>query len=116
MTKGNEARVTNLDYLTELSNGNTKFVEEMINIFLVEIPGEIKNLENSIRKKDYGLVQRISHKLKSTIPFVGLDKVIEGEVYEIEKLAKEHSNISKIEELFSKVKRACRKAVEELGN
>ena|SRR5687768_1029996 len=107
-------RVSNLDYLQALANGNEQFIKEMISIFLVEMPQEIKSLEESIRKKSFEKIKLAAHKLRSTLPFVGLDKVIEKEVIEIEKMAAEKTDVKEIEPLFDTVKKACEKAAEEL--
>ena len=139
--KNDEAeRVTNLDYLLDLSKGNNHFVREMIETFLIENPKEIEQLENAIKQKDFEMIKQAAHLLQSSIAFVGLNKVIEDEVYEIEKIADEKSKMKKveilpadksefqkieivrtdktavkrIEMLFNKVKKACEKSRLEL--
>ena len=109
-------KVTNLDYLTGLSKGNSSFVEEMIEIFLTENPEEIRLLESGINDKNYALIKASAHKMKSTIPFVGLDIIIGEHLSEIETICTEKGNIQNIIELFSKVKNVCLKAIEELQN
>ena len=106
--------VVNLDYLITLSKGNTEFVKEMIGIFIEENPEEMQLLEKGIQEKDFALIFSSAHKLKSAMPFVGLDKIIEKEISEMEKLASEKSDILKIKLLFSKVKINCEKACQEL--
>ncbi|MES2592852.1 MAG: Hpt domain-containing protein [Bacteroidota bacterium] len=108
-------KVTNLDYLTDLSKGNTAFINEMIGIFLIENPEEISWLEKGISLSDFELIKMAAHKMRSTIPFVGLDRHIEAEVAEIETLAASGKNIKKIKILFSKVKDFCQKARQELS-
>ena len=107
-------KITNLDYLTELSKGNKQFVLDMIEIFLAENPEEVKNLDDAIKQRDYPSIRATAHKMKSTIPFVGVDKIIGTEVSEIEKLGAENGDIQKIELLFSTVKEISAKAAEEL--
>jgi hypothetical protein len=107
-------KVTNLDYLIELSKGSTQFVSEMIEIFLVESPLEIGLLEKGINEKNFDLIRSSSHKMRSTIPFVGIDKIIMTEMVEIERLAAMQSDLPQIEILFSKVKDVYLKAIEEL--
>lgn len=107
-------KIINLSYLIEVSKGNKTFVKEMIDLFLSENPEEIKNLEKGIHAKDYGLIKATAHKLRSTIPFVGLDKIIETEVEEIETLATNKSDMPEIEKRFAKIKEVCEKACCEL--
>jgi len=110
----NSNKVTNLDYLTELSKGNAQFIADMIEIFIIESPKEIALLEKSIIDKNFISIKSSAHKMRSTIPFLGLDKIIEKEVLEIEILAASQSDIKKIEILFSKIKNVYQKAVQEL--
>src|ERR1035437_2473223 len=142
MTNSNDdlKKVINLDYLLDLSKGNTQFVKEMIDTFLIENPKEIDSLEKAIQSKKFEAIKQTAHLLQSSIPFVGLDKVIESEVYEIEKIAVDKTvikkieivhadkseiqkieiqsadkpSLQKIELLFSKVKEACENARQEL--
>ena len=107
-------KIVDLSYLIEVSKGNKTFVKEMVNLFLSENPEEIKSLENGIRNKNYELVKDTAHKLRSTIPFLGLDKVIEKEVVQIETLAASKTGMEEIEKLFVAVKEACQKACIEL--
>lgn len=114
MNNNHSARVSNLDYLTEMSNGNGEFIGEMIRIFLVEMPTEIGNLEDGIMQQDHETIKQAAHKLKSTVPFVGLDRIINTELSEIEQLASSYADIKSIEPLFKKVKMMCEKAAREL--
>ncbi len=103
-----------LTYITELSRGNKAFIKEIISIFLTENPGEIDILEKAVADNDFELVKTTAHKLKSTLPFLGLDRVVGQDVFEMEYLATQRSNMPKIKEHLLKVKQACNKAYEEL--
>ncbi|MES2763578.1 MAG: Hpt domain-containing protein [Bacteroidota bacterium] len=107
-------RVTNLEYLNELSKGDPAFINEMVNIFLIENPEEVKVLETGIKEEDYEVIRSMSHHMKSTIPFVGLDILIGKDLTDIEKLAEEKTGIEIIKTLFVNVKITCDKAFDEL--
>lgn len=109
-------KVTNLDYLTELAKGDTSFIKEMITIFLEENPEEINTLEIAIQEKQFDSIKAISHHMKSTIPFVGIDVLIGKDLLDIEKLALEKTGLDIIKTLFENVKNVCRKAYNELKN
>lgn len=113
-SNGTTGRIVNIDYLRQLSKGNTRFVEEMIRIFLSENPEEIRTLELAVRKHDYDLVKATTHKLRSTLPYIGLDKLVENEISEIEDLATNRRDIDRIQELCLKVKGICDQACQEL--
>lgn len=108
-------KTTDLTYLMELSDGNKTFVKEMITLFLSENPEEIKSLEKGISEKNYKTIKTIAHKLRSTIPFIGLDKVIEKDVAETEALASVMGDMKEIQTRFEKIKLACEKAYIELS-
>jgi HPt (histidine-containing phosphotransfer) domain-containing protein len=108
-------KTIDLSYLEGLSSGNKEFVREMKDLFLSENPEEIKSLEKAISEKNHKAIQTLAHKLRSTIPFMGLDKIIEKDVTEIETLASNMSDIKEIEKRFSKIKETCEKAYYELN-
>lgn len=110
----NSSKVVNIEYLKELSKGNTKFVDEMIRIFLVENPEEIKFLEKKIAEEDYDQIKATTHKLRSTLPYIGLDSLVEGEITQIEGLAAKKTGLDQIRVLFTKIKEMCDKACAEL--
>ncbi len=108
--------VTNLTYLKELAKGDTNFINEMVTIFLTENPEELKTLESSIQAHNYDQIKMISHHMKSTIPFVGIDAYIGKDLMDIEKLAEEKTGIDTIKILFEKIKVICEKAFQELSS
>jgi HPt (histidine-containing phosphotransfer) domain-containing protein len=107
-------KLVNIDYLRQLSRGNTRFVEEMIRIFLSENPEEIKVLEKAIDATDYGIIKAGTHKLRSTLPYIGLDRIVEHEVAQIELLAAGHSDIEDIRYHFTRIRQVCEAACQEL--
>ena len=107
-------KVTNLSYIKELAKGDTAFINEMVTIFLEENPIEIKTLEHAILEQNYENIKSISHHMKSTIPFVGIDVLIGKDLVDIEKLATEKIGLDIIKTLFVNVKSVCEKAFQEL--
>ena len=106
--------VTNLTYLKDLAKGDETFVKEMISIFLTENPEEIKQLEQAIEEISFEKIRSISHHMKSTIPFVGLDKHISSHLLKIEHLAAKKKEIEIIKTHFTHVKLVCQQAFQEL--
>jgi HPt (histidine-containing phosphotransfer) domain-containing protein len=107
-------KIIDLGYLVELSKGDKVFVKEMVTLFLSENPLEIESLEKGILERNFELIKTVAHKLRSTIPFVGLDVLIETEVSEIEILASARMDIEEIEKRFLKIKPLCERACLEL--
>lgn len=112
--EGPSNKVTDLSYLLAISKGNKAFIDEMIDIFLSENPLEIELLESAIEELDYEGIKAYAHKMKSTIPFVGLDKLIEKDLEEIEAIACQKNGTEKITTLFAQIKKICLLAAEEL--
>ena len=110
-----QQKVTNLAYLNEISKGDKNFIQEMIDIFLSETPNEINQLEKAITENDFPRIRSISHHMKSTIPFVGLDIVIGTELAQIESLALNQKDIQTINTSFIKVKATFQQAHQELS-
>ncbi len=107
-------KLVNIDYLRQISKGNTRFVEEMIRIFLSENPEEMRTLEQAIDDSDFEVIKAGTHKLRSTLPYIGLDRFVEHEVTEIEMLAAGGSDINTIQQYFSKIRQVCEQACREL--
>jgi PAS domain S-box-containing protein len=64
----------NLNYLSELSAGNTNFELEMIQLFLKQIPEELQNIEQAIEFNDIQKLRDLCHKVKSSFDIFGLQK------------------------------------------
>jgi HPt (histidine-containing phosphotransfer) domain-containing protein len=107
--------ITDLRFLEKLANGDVIFIKTIVSVFLEENPKEIRTLEKGIEAGDFMLIKTAAHKLKSTVPYIGLGKIIEKQIADIEKLAAANEEITKIESLFLEVKNICEKAQKELS-
>ena len=65
--------VIDLSYLREVASDNTEFMIEMIDIFLAQTPGYIDQLTAAIDQKDWSKMADLSHKIKPTMSFVGVE-------------------------------------------
>lgn len=96
---------TNIDltYLREVASGNTEFMIEMIDIFLEQTPTFVDDLTKAIEVKDWKKMSELSHKIKPTLAFIGVDsgrQVME----EIEKDARNQVDYDEIVEKFNLMK------------
>lgn len=110
----NKQKLTNLDYLTSLAKGDKKFIKKMLTVFLEENPKEVSSLNEGVQEQNYEYIKASAHKLKSTIPFVGLDNIIGNEIAQIESLATEKKGLEEIKTLLEKVNQSFDLACEEL--
>ena len=67
----------NMNYLNELSAGNSDFELEMIQLFLKQIPEELQNMANAIEINDIQKIRDLCHKLKSSFDIFGLQNISE---------------------------------------
>ena len=107
-------KVTDLGYLQLVSKGDQAFVRQMINIFLEENPKEVDRLEKAVSEKNYDGIRSAAHKLKSGIPFVGLNHVIEDDLADMEASAVHAPDMEKMQTQIKKIKQVCEKARVEL--
>ncbi len=109
-----ELKTCNLDYLYDLAKGDMGFVKEMIDVFLADNESELDNLEQKIKDKDFDQIRQIAHKLRSSIPYVGLEKIIGDEIVQMEELGSKGSDIKQITILFKKIREISKDAIAEL--
>lgn len=112
----NSKKITNLNYLKTLSNGNFQLVEDMIKLFLTEIPKEMKLMEKGIIENDFIIVKSFTHNMKGTLRYFGLDKIVKTDLIEMEKLATTQLDFLRIEMLFLNIKIIFKKAMHELDD
>ena len=60
-----------LDYLRELSGGDSTFIAEILEMFITEAPLAITQSFTYLEKKDFELLRITVHKLKSSVQVVG---------------------------------------------
>lgn len=112
--KSGQLQVCDLTYLFELAKGDMRFVREMVQVFLEENGGELDKLEQAIQEENYHELRQIAHKLRSSVPYVGLDLRIGDELQTMEDLARRQQGMEEITTCFQKVREVCSAAIEEL--
>ena len=65
--------IIDLSYLKEVATGDTEFIIEMIDIFLLQTPGYVEQLTAAIDQKDWTKMADLSHKIKPTLAFMGVE-------------------------------------------
>lgn len=84
--KNESNNLFSLEELRQLSNGDEKFVEEMINIFIKTTTEGMNAIEKALGEKDYSTIAEYTHKLSPPCRHMGADelytrfKTIEDEV------------------------------------
>lgn len=102
--KKEAGRHYSLKYLREHAEGDIDFLKEMIQIFLVESPLLIADLNKSIQSKDFQKIKISSHSLKGIFLTLGIKKA--GKlIREIEILADQNEDLSSIEQKYAEIER-----------
>lgn len=111
--KSSGERITNLQYLQELAEGNKSFIEEMLSIFINSIPQSVIEMQQALRDKDWKTLNMVSHKIKPNYGFVGL-KDCEQMLQRIEKNAGEMPDPILLTELLEQVSSKTVQCIAEL--
>ncbi len=63
----------NLDYLRLMADNDEEMVQTMLAMLLEELPEEMEKISALCETEDWDELTRVSHKMKSTLAFVGND-------------------------------------------
>ena len=109
----NKDKYINLSYLNEISNGNTDFINELIDMFFLQVPEYQKLLQEYFEKKDWHSLGRTAHKAKSAILMMGMNN-LSRDLKNLEENAKDAKNINEYSEIIAKFVRDSNTAIKEL--
>ena len=103
----------NLDYLELMSDGDDSMKKVMLEMLFEELPLEIGRMKQMCQESNWKDLSSVSHKMKSTLSFVGNSEMIEANK-KIEILAKEMEEVKAIPPLLNILEELLPKAVGEL--
>ncbi len=106
-------KLTNLNYLKELSENNESFFRDFINLFLTNTPETLTDLQNHLNNKNWEGVRQAAHKMKPSLNYLGLK---EGQKLAavIEEYALNKTQLEEIEGLTAQLQTLCNAAFQEL--
>lgn len=105
----------NLDYLRKLSRGDSKFVEDIIVLFLKNTPTAIKNMKNHYQQQNWEDLMMEAHKIRPSFNFLGLNELEEA-AKKIENFASQKINLDQIGEAIIKIENTIDLVFVELSN
>jgi HPt (histidine-containing phosphotransfer) domain-containing protein len=103
----------NLSKVYALSDNDPEFVLQIVNLFVSEIPEDIAEIKEGIKKKDHKHAYSYAHKVKPSLDLLGL-KVAFEEILQIEAWTKIEGEKKAIKETFKSVKHQVKDAIKEL--
>lgn len=89
--------IVDLSYLRELSDGNKEFEQEIIELYLSQMPVEFDIFRKAISDVDYPGIKATAHKLKSSFSSMGINESGILKSLESKALAKEDIEVIKSE-------------------
>jgi len=100
----------NLDYLKEVSGGNTTFEINMIEQFLQQVPAELESMKEAFDKSHYEELSHIAHNVKTSVSFMGLSKTLDHYLNYIESNAVIPNLHDHVEEKMMAVINICQRS------
>ena len=103
----------NLDYMDMMSDGDESMKKIMLEMLLEELPQEIQKMTELLAQKNWNTLASVSHKMKSTLAFVGNEEMTAANK-KIELTAKSDPSRDSLEELMIVLERLCPMTLSEL--
>ncbi len=105
--------IINIDYLHSISNGDNKFIIDLIDLMLEQIPDYQSRLNNLYNEGDWNNLAKIAHKAKSAIIMMGMNELAAA-LKNLEENAKDKKNIGDYQEIIVKFVNDTNSAITEL--
>ncbi|HSN48836.1 MAG TPA: Hpt domain-containing protein [Flavobacterium sp.] len=103
----------NLAKVYALSDNDPEFVLQIVTLFVTEIPEDLAEIKEGIKKKDHKHAYAYAHKVKPSLDLLGL-KVAFEEILQIEAWTKAEGEKKEIKETYKSVKHQVEDAIKEL--
>jgi HPt (histidine-containing phosphotransfer) domain-containing protein len=103
----------NLAKVYALSDNDPEFVNQILSLFVNEIPDDLAEIKEGIKKGDHKHAYAYAHKVKPSLDLLGL-KVAFEEILQVEAWTKAEGEKKEIKETFKSVKTQVEDAIKEL--
>ncbi len=103
----------NLSKVYALSDNDEEFVLQIINLFVSEVPQDLKQIEIGIKEKDYKQAYAYAHKIKPTLDLLGMTMAFE-EILQVEAWTRAEGKRKEIDATFESIQDQVDKAIKEI--
>lgn len=103
----------NLAKVYALSDNDPEFVNEILTLFVTEVPDDLVQIKEGIKKKDHKHAYAYAHKIKPTLDLLGMNVAFE-EILEVEAWTKAEGKRKEIEHTFESIKSQIKEAIKEI--
>lgn len=113
MNTEHQESLFDLSYLNQVFQGNQEMINEIITLFLQQVPNYISQMEQLVEREELLAIHPLAHKSKSSIAMLGL-KTMEDKVLQIEYNSRHRQNLEDIPELVAQVRKECDRVYSQL--
>ncbi len=107
------SRITDLTVIEELTEGNPDLMIELIEQFILNTPEYLQEAAEAVKGSDYAKLAAISHKMKPTFHYMGMEKTRET-IQQLENYAKNNADNDKCASLLESALSDFNRGREEL--
>lgn len=79
----------NLTYLESISDGSKEMIEELISIFIEQIPEFTQDFKDGLAQKNWKKIAAVAHKAKSSVLSMGINELGNQDLKNLELVAKQ---------------------------
>jgi response regulator RpfG family c-di-GMP phosphodiesterase len=109
-----KSQVTNLKLIHQISKGDSKKIIKYINIYLDNIPKDLKGFNAAVDKGDYETMSSLAHKIKGNASYPGVESVIK-DLTLLEKTNGSSENTNEITNIAKRVTSILEQSLIELN-
>lgn len=103
----------NLSKVYAISDNDSEFVNEILTLFVNDVPEDLAQIKEGIKKKDHKHAYAYAHKIKPTLDLLGMTVAFE-EILEVEAWTKAEGKRKDIEHTFDSIKSQIKEAIKEI--
>ncbi|MBI5218725.1 MAG: Hpt domain-containing protein [Bacteroidia bacterium] len=109
----NEKKYVDISFLKNLTGGDNVVISEVINLFKMEVPRYIQELNTALNNKNWDELAAVAHKAKSSFALMGINDVV-TDLKKLETLSKDEKNTDSISDIVKNVEAIYLSSVKEL--
>jgi hypothetical protein len=106
-------KLYDLSIIKSISGGDDGFVNKMVVLFIDTVPVNLKELNNALKEKNWDMVSKMAHKLKSTLDSMGVASV-KQDVKAVELNAKKMESIELIPAMVERINNVVDACIKQL--
>jgi len=106
-------KLYDLSTIIEISGGDEEFVQTMITLFIDTVPSNLKDLNAALKNKNWDMLSKMAHKLKSTLDSMGIH-TIGHDIRTVEQNAKTRESLDNIPAFVSRINEVVLECVEQI--